>query len=350
MAVGQGVNILSDSYLIGAPETTFGTYVTGTAALDFISSSIKMVQESKTIEEIQRSRTMSKSIRMGRKVEGDLEYYFYPQNTLSCFILQNALGGTVTSATATGESAGAALPAYTHTFNIGNMDNSRKSLSLDHRKGDSATGQRFAYTGLRVNEFNISAEIDDALKVKVSLIGVDASATSTDLSAVATFTSYSPLSFEGGRFSVESVFASLTSSSFWHVQNINLTVTNNLKSDNESRRIGSDLLSVLPVGVANFNLSVTMRFDTLTAWNAMINDTTLFAEFQFLGPTATGSKIAEGVKFIFPKLKVTDAGEPEISGADGILTSEVQFQVLRDDTSATGYAMKVELTNYAASI
>lgn len=350
MAIGDSVNILSDSYFAIGKESTFGTGVTATSNLDFISLNLRTVQESKTLEQVERLRTMSKSIRMGRVIEGDCEFYFVPQVTAGAYIMANAFGGTITSATATGESTGASNMAYTHTFNIGNMDQNTVSLSANVRKGDASTGKVFEYVGLRANTLGISAELDDAMKMSVGFVGKDSSQTSNDIESALTISSAVPLSFENGRFSAETTFAALTSTSFWHAQAISFELTNNLKSDNESRRIGSDTLDVLPVGVANFTLSVTMRFDTTTAYAAMLNDTSYAAEFEFTGQTETGSAIAPGLKLRFPKLKINEAGDPEIGGPDGVLTSEVQFQVLRDDSSATGYACIAELTNYAASI
>ena len=59
----------------------------------------------------------------------------------------------------------------------------------------------------------------------------------------------------------------------------------------------------------------------------------------------SGSAIREGLKINFPLVQINDAGDPEIGGPDEILTSEVVFHVLRDDSSATGYAMQAVLTN-----
>lgn len=351
MAIGSNANILSDSYVSIGRETTLGTRVTATAGLDFLSMSLKTMQESKTLEQVERRRTMSKSIRLGKKIEGGLEFYFFPENTACGWLMQNAFGGTVTSATTTSQAAETTGgTGFDHVFEIGNMDQANKSLTVSTRVGPSATGKVFEYVGCRVNEFSISAELDDAVKVSTNLIGMDSSSGAADLESNLTITAIAPLSFENGRFSAETTFASLTSTSFWHVQAINFALNNNLKADNESRRIGSDILTNLPVGVANFTLSVTMRFDTTTAYDAMINDTSYACEFEFFGDTISGSVAREGLTMAFPKVKIVDAGVPEIGGPDGILTSEVTFQVLRDDSSATGYAVQATLTNNNSSV
>lgn len=347
MAVGQGALISGLSYLAVGRETTFGTYNTCTAGLDFLSCSIKTMKENKILEQIERSRTYSKRISMGRVVEGEVEFYYQPRLDACNFILQNAFGGTITSATATGETAGGA--AFTHTFNIGSMDQSYPSLCLNIRKGDSAAGKVFEYSGARVGEISFSAELDEALKCNVGFVCKDSSQTSNDVASASLVPTTAVLSFVSGRLSVEPLFASLTSSSFWHIISCEFGWNNSLKSDSDSRRIGSDTLQVLPPGMAQFTLNCTIRFDTTTAYSAMMNATQLAAQLEFLGDTLPTSIIRQGIKMNFPKVFISDAGDPEIGGPDEILKSEVVFHVLRDDSSANGYAVQAEVTNIRAN-
>jgi hypothetical protein len=347
MAVGQNELQVGLSYVAIGRETALGTYNTCTAALDAISSSLKVTLERKVLEQLERSRVMSKDLALSKKIEGEIEAYFVPTLDSCAFLLQNAFGGTITSATATGETAGGL--AFSHTFNVGSMDQSYPSLCINQRKGPSSGGKVFQYSGIRVNEIGFTAEIDEALKFNCSLIGMDATVGGTDVSSALTVTAEPVLSFDAGRVSVETSFAALTTTSFWHVQSAEFGWSNNLKSDQAARRIGSNILGVLPPGKMDPTLKVKMRFDTTTAFDAMMASTQLSAELEFLGSTLTGSAIRRGIKFQFPKLKVMDAGDPEISGPDGILQSDVTFAVLRDDSSATGYAVRAILTNLKSS-
>lgn len=346
MAVGDSALYSGESYLGFGRETAFGTYATATAGLDFISASIKTMKDSKILEQVERKRTMSKSFSLGKTVEGEVEVYVAPEITAMAYLLQNAFGGTVTSATATGETAGGA--GFTHTFAEGSMDQSYTSLSINHRKGPSSTGKIWRYVGGKVNSLALTAELDEPLKCSASMIFKDSTQVSDDIESLMTATAFEYLSFANGRLSVESTFAGLTSTSFWHVQNINFTLNNNLKNDANARRIGSDVLSLLPIGVQNYELSCQIRFDTTTAYDAMINATEFAAEFEFLGTTMTTSIIQRGLKVQFQKLTVKDAGDPEIGGPDDVLVSTVVFNVLRDE-SATGYAVRALLTNNVAS-
>jgi hypothetical protein len=348
MAVGQGALIGGLSYVAIGRETALGTYNTCTSALDVISSSVMTTQENKILEQIERSRTYSKRISLSKKVEGELEFYYSPTVDACNFILQNAFGGTVTSATATGETTGGG--AFTHTFNLGSMDQSYTSFSINMRKGDSSAGKVYQYHGMRVNEIGFSAELDEALKCNVAMVGIDSTQVSNDVSSVlSTNTGFAPLSFVDGRVSIETSFSSLTSTSFWHVQSVEFGWSNNLKTDASSRRLGSNLLTVMPVGMANLTLKCKIRFDTTTAYSAMLNATKLSAQLEFLGPTLSGSAIRQGIKLNYPTIYVNNAGDPSIGGPDEILTSDVEFHVLRDDTTTTGYAIQALVTNAKSS-
>lgn len=345
--VGAGAVIAPLSYLAIGRETTYGTYPTCTAGLNFLSAGLVATKETKILEEIQTVRTNSNFISLGKVIEGEIECYYSPISLAANYLLQNAMGGggAAASGTATGETVGGL--GFLHNFTIGNFDVTYMSLSINLRKGDSATGKVFQYTGVRVNECSFSAEMDEALKVTYGIVAQDVTVTTNDVASAISTLTQKPLSFVNGRFSVESTFASLSSSVFWHVQAINFTIKNNLATD--VRRIGSDLINRLPAGLAQFDLSCTMRFDTTTAWDAMMAGTVLAAEFEFTGETMTGSQVQERIKFQFPKVVVMDAGDPEIGGPNEVLTSEVTFAVLRDASSATGYAVRAQITNLTST-
>lgn len=344
MAVGDSALFAGLSYLAVGRETALGTYNTCTAQLDFISHGLKMQKDSKILQQIERSRTLSKQISLGRSVGGDVEFYFRPLETAPLYLLQNAFGGTVTTSTITAETIGGG--GLQHVFSTGNMDQAYPSLCLNLRKGPSTGGKLFQLNGVRVNEFRVKAAIDEPIQCGVSLIGFDAT-TGASVESVLTMTANEVLSFVNARFSVESAFSSLTSSSFWHVQSVDFKLMNNLKSGAEARRIGSDTLAVLPPGLQTYELSCQMRFDTLTAYNAMLAATEYSAELEFLGSTITGSVGRQGLLIEMQKVTIKDAGDPEISGPDGILTANVTFNVLRDE-SASGYAVQATVyTNVA---
>lgn len=347
MAVGQGVLVGDLSYVAVGRETTYGTYNTATAGINVLSASIKMTKETKILEEIQTSRTNSNWIQLGRTLEAGLEGYFSPRSLACNYLLQNAFGGgAVVSATATGDTTGSGT--FSHEVSINNFLTTYSSLCLNVRKGDATNGKIFNYDGLRVNEFTLMAELDEALMMNVSMIGRDATNTGTDVSSSLDTSAQVPLSFVNGRFSVETSQSAITSTSFWHVQSMEFKVANNLNSDATSRRIGSDTLQVLPAGLAQFELKASIRFDTTTAYDAMMAGTRFAAEFFFQGATMSGSNLRESIKLQFPYVIISDAGDPEIGGPNEPLTSEVVFAVLRDPTTS-GYAVKATVINNTSS-
>lgn len=345
MAVGQGAIVSTESYVALGRETTYGTAVTTTAQIPFISSSMKVTQEGKILEQIETSRTYSQHIRMGKVIEGELAGYVYPMLTACGYLLQNAFGGTVTAAAVAGDTSGST--AYEHEFNIGSHSATYSSLSINTRKGPASNGKVFEYRGVKVNEINFTAEIDEALKFSASLVGKNETTTSNDIASALTLgASMTPLSFVNGVVSVEDAVGSLTTTAFWHVQSVTFGIQNNLKTDSESRRIGSDVLDVAPVGIANLPLSMTIRFDTTTAYSAMKSSTEFAVQLFFEGAnTITGSNVKPRLRFVYPRVQISSAGDPEIGGPDEILTSEVTFNVLRDVSSAGGYAVKGYLVN-----
>lgn len=345
MGVGQGSLVGDLSYINIGRELTYGSYNTATAALNVLSASLKMTKETKILEEIQTSRTNSNFIQLGRTLEASIEAYFSPRSLACNYLLQNAFGGgAVTSATATGDTTGAST--FQHTVDINNFLTTYSSLCINARKGDATNGKIFEYSGLRVNEFELTAELDEALMMNIGMIGKDATTTSNSQATSAS--SQIPLSFINGRFSVESSASSLTSTSFWNVQSMSFKIVNNLNSDAVSRRIGSDTLDVLPAGLAQFELKATLRFDTTTAYDAMMAGTRFAAEFYFEGNTMSGSKLRESIKLTMPFVMISDAGDPEIGGPNEVLTSEVSFAVLRDPTTS-GYAVKAVVINDTSS-
>jgi hypothetical protein len=93
------------------------------------------------------------------------------------------------------------------------------------------------------------------------------------------------------------------------------------------------------------NLKCKIRFDTTTAFAAMVAGTQYSIQLEFKGPTMTSSNVQQGLKLNFPVCFINNAGDPSIGGPDQVLTSDVEFHILRDGTSSTGYAIQAILTN-----
>src|SRR5689334_10603160 len=107
MAVGDSALLNGLSYLGVGRETALGAFNTLLAGLDFISSSIKTQKDSKILDQVERSRTLSKRVHLSKQIGGEVSWYFRPMETADCFFIHNAFGGAaVASATVTGETVG----------------------------------------------------------------------------------------------------------------------------------------------------------------------------------------------------------------------------------------------------
>jgi len=347
MAVGDTALLGGLGYVAVGRETTAGTYNTCTAALDVLSFGMVTTQENKILEQVERNRTYSKRVSQMKMVGGPLTFYYVPEVLACNYILQNAFVGTITTATVASETTGGG--GLDHTFNIGNLEGSFPSMCFNSRKGDSTGGKVFQYHGVKVNDIAFSAEMNEPLKCSVNLVALDSTQVANDIESALAVTTAKPLNFTAGRLSVETTFAALTSTSVWHFQSAEWGWNNNIKADAASGRIGSDIRTVLPLGIAQFNLKATIRFNTTTAYAAMLAATKLSAQLEFTGDTITGSVAPIGIKFNYPRVFIANAGDPVINGPDEVLTSEVEFHVLRDDTSATGYALQAIVTNTTTS-
>lgn len=341
MSVGQGSLESMFSYIGVGRETTFGTYNTCTAGFDFLSSSIRTIQESKILEQVETKRTYSKQVRLGRVIEGELEAYYYPDSDACNYLMASAMGGTITTAQLS------ASAAYQHTFSIGNpSENSYSSICINIRKGQSAGAQIFEYSGLRVNEMMFTAEIDEPLKVNFGLMGKDVTSTSNDVASALGVNSFECLNFIDGVISIVSdSIGAATTTAFWHVQSVEFGVSNNIKADSVARRIGSDTVDVLPYGIAALTFNAQVRYDTSTSFDAMLSNADMAALLTFQGSTISGTSERRRLEVRMPILKVNDGGDPEIGGPDEVLSSSVVFHVMRDDSSAGGYAMQIDVVN-----
>ena len=349
ISIGSSQIMAMNSYCGLGKETSWGTGVTCTNQLFFESASITKKQNSKILEEIVRgsSRAYTDRVLTSVMVDGELTGNFRADEDSCILLLGNALGGAITSSTVS------AASCFLHTINIGDMQNNTNTagaafqgISINLKKGGT-DGKVFEYIGCRVNELMFTAEIDEPLKFSATLIGKDATLTTNDISSVMTNTTCDPLMFSGGRISIELTTTSLATAASWHVQSIEFGISNNLKSDTEAREIGSDTLSILPPGVANITLNCSMRFDTTTAWSAMMAGTKYSAQLEFVGATISGAGSKQYLQLNFPKIYIREGAEPEIGGPDEILKTDLVFDVLCD--SVTGYAMNALVQNGTAS-
>ena len=114
-------------------------------------------------------------------ISGALEFDLDPGATAIAYIIKQAFGGTVSSVANTDTGS----DEYTHTFNLGDMENTKATSTASDTKGLSVSIMRggtdtvFCYSGCRVNNLTIKGEVGAPVVCSAELLGAGASLTST---------------------------------------------------------------------------------------------------------------------------------------------------------------------------
>jgi len=339
MAIGDGCYSSLDSKIAVGQETTFGTAANEptNGYLEFISESIKTERDDRRLDMISSSRAYRQHVKLAKTVAGSIEAYANPDSKPFGMILQNALGGTVTSAVLS------AAVSWNHTFYAGDMESNKssagasdvKSLTFNVQRGSTNTWQ---YTGGRVNTLELSAERGELAQFTAEMEFKDATGTGISFqTTTATYPEVVPFTFVDGTFSYGDSIGNLSAET---IQTINLTLNNNLKTD--IGKIGSEVRDKIPVGRREINLAWTMRFDTTTSYDRWINHTRGAVRLLFQAGTITGSDQVYQMQIDVPNVR-TKAQEPDVSG-DEVLSINVEAMAIIDN-SASGYDIQATMRN-----
>jgi len=342
MPIGQNAQSGVKSYAAIFIESSFGSFpasaATGASSLEPLSIGFKTEIVSTKLDAISRNRGFTKRVQLDKNVTGTLEQFLHP--TESPILLALALGGGLVTSSLSGA-------AFTHSISAGEFSSTINSLSFQVRKGDT---HHWQYTGGRINSMKISAVIGEPVKCSYDFIFKDSSQTGSDISASLSISSILPFTYVDGVYRYAASEASLTSTVEEHITGFELTVNNNLISDANVRKLGSDVLQTLPPTRRDIEFKITQRFDTTTAYNRFIANTQGAAELVFTGNTLTTTAVnAYECRIVLPKMFV-DTPDVEITGANDILMSEINFAVLVDDPmTTTGKDIAITVINDVSS-
>ena len=333
MAVGSGASLGFDVLLGFADETTWGTKVTATSFMEFRSESLKKNIEEEVLESLGTGRSMARRVQKQVTVEGSIMYDLHPVDGIA--LLKHAMMGSVTSAL-----VGTAA-AYMHTFTTGDLSTiTQKGISFEVKpQGDTTTA--FYFTGCRVNSMKMSAAINEPIKCELEFVGKDGT-TGAFATTTAAYSEVPPFLFQDGTFAVGGTTENIIS--------FELTLENNLQSDESARSLGDTTLTNLPPGRRKIMLSITQRFDTTTAWDRFIagSATTIRLRFdtgQTIGSDSGGTTYS--MQIDLNKIYYNQA-VPEISDA-GILTHEVEISAISDTVTSAGTDMIITVANSVTS-
>lgn len=345
MAIGDGYSLNWKSALGVGKETTWGTFATATAFMEFNSESMDRKLEEKILQAVNSQRESFKRILTTETVDGTIEADLNPGADALVNLLKQAMGGTVATTAIT-------VGAYSHVLNIGDMESNKststatgdmKGVSLQIRKGDYV----YNYLGCRVDSFTIKAEQGAPVMVTFNVVGKTATLTSA-LSTTVTYTDVHPCIFHGVTVvRAASIGAITTTATQETYQSFELTVQNNIMKD--IRQLGSRTVSHLPQGGLNVSLKFAQRVDTTTAYNVWTSETsTAFGIYLDTNYSIGVANCSTYSMFIgIPNAKL-NYSIPKVGGRDGILTHELNYTCLRENTS-TSYAVQLKVNNATAN-
>lgn len=139
-------------------ETTWGTSVTPTLAIPFLSESLKETHNPVESEALVGAVTTPYFSIIGRKVEGDMEMQVHPDNI--GLLLYAALGVEASTSTVT-------TGVYSHAFTPVSGGTSLPHLSaVVDKKADE-----FTYTSLKVDSMSLDTSSDSLLTSSFSFVG-----------------------------------------------------------------------------------------------------------------------------------------------------------------------------------
>lgn len=337
MAVGDSSQEAVRSYLAFQRESTWGalhnTAFTNATAMEFLSCNFKTDIKSEKLDTL-GFRGMTKRVQLEKSVGGTVESFLHPEETTMMFGV--CLGNGIVSTSLTG--------AYTHSITVGNITGTAPTaVSFQMKKGDTT----FQYLGGRINTMKITANAGEVAKVSMDFIFKDSTIGTTDYSSSLSYSSVLPFTFVNGSYRYNATEGSLTSTVAEQIQGFELTINNNLKADASARALGTNLLTVLPPTRREVMFKIKQRFDTTTTFNRFIQGTQGSVELYFSGSAITVEH-SHRMVIRLPKVFYNQA-DPEVGGAQDILSASIDFDVLQDTATSAGREIAVTVINNVAS-
>lgn len=328
MGAGSSAVMGFDSVLGIAEESTYGTFVTATTWLEFDSESLNRSINYQNLNSIVGRRGYHRRIEGQTDVSGDINYNLHPVNGL--MFLKNVFAGSVTTLAVSGSTHAS------HTLVLGDWgtQTTPAALSIQKRVG-STTARSFAISGCRVNQMVISSNINQPVKAKVGLIGQNLTSTSSSQTAF-NFSSVNPLMFFNSTYTSDATTTSWGTTAE-DIVSFELTINNNIISDDNARRLGSKFIRTPFPGQREIMLSISQRFDTMSAFESWLAATQASIRIHLDSGVTIGSAAGNttySMRFDFRNVRVHDGAVPQI-GDNGILVQNIQLQGITVDTTPT---------------
>ena len=303
-------------------ESTYGTPVVVTRFLEFVDESIKLEidrLESNALRVGQFRQRSDRWVAGSRSVTGDSNHILV--NKGDGLLLKHMFGSAAVATIVDSN--------YVQTFTPGDLPT---GATIQVGRPDLAgTAQPFTYHGMKVSGWEMSADVDDFLRAKVSWMGEDED-TSTGLATASFPASASPFVFTQGVLS--GAGAPVT------VRNFSLQASNPVS---DRRKLGSALrLQPLTNGMREYTGSLDAEFLTLTDYNRFTAGTAAALVLTFTGPILGG---ATTTKLIITATVRYDGDTPNVGGPDEIRLT-LPFKVI--EVAANDFKVEYTSTDAAA--
>jgi len=335
MSIGDEAKVGLQSYVALGKESTFGTYASATSAIEAISCSFRTDISSVKLDTFGPNRGFMKRVQTDKVVGGTLEKYAHANEDVLLWAV--ALGGSFTFTSVT--SAGL------FSLTAGNFDTAPASLSFNVRKGDTHT---WRYSGGRINNLTVAATVGEPVRLTAEFMFKDSTQQSDNIASSLSISSAAPFIYTDGVFRYANTEANAaTTTSEERIQSFELSINNNLEA---GRELGSDVLRVLPAKRREISFTITQRFDTTTSYTRFIQATQGAVELKFTGDAITAEHNYE-MTIRLPKVFL-NSPDPELGGANELLSSQITYDVLVDSVSTTtGRDIGVTIRNaYTATL
>jgi hypothetical protein len=274
-----------------AAETTYGTAVTVTRFVPFISESLAFTEERIDAEGIRAGRTVQHSddYYLGKKmVEGSFECEAYDRSTARLF--STALGGITTSG---------AGPTYTHTITPSAADVFGKSLTIQvGRPGSAGTVHPFTYTGCKVSSLELSCAAGELARLSVGVVGQNEAVTTPTLATASYAASMRAFTFVQGAVTIGGTSAP--------VKSVTLNIENSFDTDRlflNSALISEPIIN----GLTSITGEMGMEFVDLTQYARYTGGSTFATVWTFTAGSYTMT-ITMNVRAEPMAVNVADAG------------------------------------------
>jgi len=339
MAVGNEVPFMGYESAMGvAEEGTFGTFKTSTSFIEFNSESFKMTREEIKRESINTTRDYRKRLIGNESVAGSFEADLNVANDALVYVIKQAMGGTVSSATIT-------TGSYTHTLAPGNMEANAatttaytKGLSFAVRRGSTHV---WNYSGMRVNTLTIKGEVNSPVIMTAELVGK--TATLGSVIPTVSLSDILPINFTGVQIQTGATIGGVTTEYFTGFE---FTLSNNV--DGDQRALGSRTIVQAPPQKRDVKLKLTQRFDTSTAYSRFIENTataiSIYCNSEQTCGTVGGST-TYSMKIDLPTCYF-NSNQPEVGGP-GVITHELDVSAMYN--ASIGSSLQVQIINATAS-